>query len=193
MRSAVHVEYFGSIWMAIEVVASVAAGLAAGSFALLAFGGDSVVEFISGVVVLTQLRRGKPGEENATVERIESGLLFALVGTIGLGAAYSFLSGLRPEGSALGLVVAIGAIVIMPYLYVRKRTIGMQTATPALLMDAVASLTCIFMTVALLGGLLLEYFLGLWWADYVATAAILIFVAKEAVDAFRELRSEPRV
>ena len=34
----------------------------------------------------------------------------------------------------------------------------------------------------MLGVLLLEYFLGLWWADYLATAIILAFVAREAVE-----------
>jgi divalent metal cation (Fe/Co/Zn/Cd) transporter len=45
------------------------------------------------------------------------------------------------------------------------------------------------MSVALLGGLLAEYLFGLWWVDYVATAAILAFVAKEAVESFHELHS----
>jgi hypothetical protein len=32
------------------------------------------------------------------------------------------------------------------------------------------------MAVALLGGLLGEFFLGLWWVDYLATGVILAFV-----------------
>jgi divalent metal cation (Fe/Co/Zn/Cd) transporter len=77
----------------------------------------------------------------------------------------------------------------MPVLYLEKRQIGKETRTLSLSLDAIESLTCIFMSVALLGGLLAEYLFGLWWVDYVATAAILAFVAKEAVESFHELHS----
>ena len=53
---------------------------------------------------------------------------------------------------------------------------------------SIESITCLFMSVALLGGLLAEYLLGLWWADYLATAAILAFVAREASESYHELR-----
>jgi divalent metal cation (Fe/Co/Zn/Cd) transporter len=43
------------------------------------------------------------------------------------------------------------------------------------------------MAAVLLGGLLAEYFLGLWWADYLATGVILVFVAREAIESYREL------
>ncbi len=46
------------------------------------------------------------------------------------------------------------------------------------------------MVVALLGGLLAEYFLGIWWADYLATGIILAFVAKEAVESRHELQGK---
>ncbi len=35
-----------------------------------------------------------------------------------------------------------------------------------------------------------EYFLGLWWADYLATGIILAFVAREAVESYHELHEE---
>ncbi len=56
--------------------------------------------------------------------------------------------------------------------------------------DAVESATCFFMSLTLLAGLLAEYFIGLWWADYLATALIVSFVAKEAVESFREVGGE---
>ena len=78
----------------------------------------------------------------------------------------------------------------MPYLYVQKKRIGRETRSLALSMDAIESITCIFMALALLGGLLAEYFLGFWWADYLATGVILAFVAREAFESYRELHAE---
>jgi len=175
--------------MTVEVIGSVWSGLIAGSFALLAFGGDSLVELLSGITVLSFLRKpqGSSTTDPGRTERLTNALLFSLIPVIGLLAVYSYVTGLRPEASPVGIAIAVGAVIIMPYLWLRKRRIGRETRSSMLSMDAVASLTCIFMSVALLGGLLVEYFLGLWWADYLATAFILTFVSREALESYREL------
>ncbi|MDA4114905.1 MAG: cation transporter, partial [Thaumarchaeota archaeon] len=190
--AGIRIEYLSSAWMIVEAFASIGFGLIAGSLALLAFGGDSLIELISGVVVLLHLRKDVSGSgvNSKRTEQITSALLFALIPVIGLGAVYSYTSGLRPEGSPLGTAVAIGAVVIMPYLYFRKKQIGEETRSLPLKMDAIESITCLLMAIVLLGGLLAEFFLGLWWADYLATGVILAFVAKEAVESYRELREE---
>src|SRR5438105_6427478 len=105
--SGIRIEYFSSAWMTIEVLGSIGVGLIAGSFALLAFGGDSLIELISGLAVLTGLRRDSsrsrgPRTDNNRTEQFTSALLFALIPVIGLGGVYSYLSGLKPEGSPLG-------------------------------------------------------------------------------------------
>jgi divalent metal cation (Fe/Co/Zn/Cd) transporter len=180
--------------MTIEVLGSIGVGLIAGSFALLSFGGDSLIELISGLAVLGGLRRDSSrsgrGFDSKRTEQFTSLLLFALIPVIGLGAVYSYSTGLKPEGSPLGIVIAIGALIVMPYLYVQKKRIGRETRSLSLSMDAIESITCIFMATALLGGLLAEYFLGFWWADYLATGIILAFVAREAVESYHELHAE---
>ncbi len=176
--------------MAVEVVGSI--GLAAESFALLAFGGDSLVELLSGLVVLNHLRAGAGRVEthNRRTELLTTGLLAALIPVIGLGAVYSYSIGLRPEGSPYGIAIAVGAVVIMPYLWYEKKSIGLETGCLPLSIDALESVTCVFMSVALLGGLLAESFLGLWWADYLATAFILVFVAREVLESVHEIHEE---
>ena len=189
--TGIRIEYLSSAWMAVEVVGSIGIGLLAGSFALLAFGGDSLVELISGFVVLNHLRGGPTsGTHEHRTELLTAGLLVALIPVIGLGALNSYLAGLRPEASPLGIAIALGALVIMPYLWYEKKRIGRETASLPLSIDAVESVTCIFMALALLGGLLAEFFLGLWWADYLATAFILSFVAREAVESFHEINEK---
>jgi len=183
--------------MTVEVLGSIGVGLVAGSFALLAFGGDSLIELISGLAVLAGLRRDSSrigsAIDSKRTEQFTSFLLFALIPVIGLGAIYSYTSGIKPEGSPLGIAIAVGAVIVMPYLYVQKKRIGRETRSLALSMDAIESVTCLFMATALLGGLLAEYFLGLWWADYLATGIILAFVAREAVESYHELHEEEAV
>jgi len=86
--------------------------------------------------------------------------------------------------------LAIGAVIVMPYLWFEKRSIGKETRNLPLSIDAVESITCLLMAITLLGGLLAEYLFGLWWVDYLATAVILAFVAREAVESYHALRGE---
>jgi divalent metal cation (Fe/Co/Zn/Cd) transporter len=191
----IRIEIFSSVWMTIEVLGSIGIGLVAGSFALIAFGGDSLVELLSGLAVLRGLRkdslRGVGQETHGDrTEKFTSFLLFALIPVIGLGATYSYLGGLRPEGSPLGVIIAAGAVVVMPYFYFQKKRIGRETRSLSISIDAIESLTCLLMATALLGGLLAEYLFGFWWADYLATAVILGFVAREAIESYHELGEE---
>lgn len=187
---AIRVEYISSGWMAVEAAGSILAGVAAGSFALIAFGGDSLVELISGIAVLLHMRGELRGSEASSelTERITTTLLFVLVPVIALGAVLSYETGLRPEGSPYGIAVAVGALAIMPYLYFRKRRLGLEMGSRSLSDDAVESLTCLLMSGALLAGLAVELLFRVWWVDYATTAVILAFVAWEALGSYRELR-----
>ena len=185
-------ELLGSAWMLIEVAGALVMGVLSGSLALVAFGGDSVVELLSSFVVFRHLRDAAsggsgPGRRTALTTTL---LLFALVPTVGTGAVYSYVSGLRRVGSIVGVAIAVGAVVIMPYLWLEKRKIGKETKCLPLSIDAVESATCLLMAVALLTGLLAEYFLGLWWADYLAAGVILAFVLREGVESYHTVRAE---
>ena len=196
IRNGIRIEYLSSAWMIVEILGSIGFGVIAGSFALLAFGSDSLVELVSGIAVLAGLRKdsssdtGRDGMHGKTMERFTNALLFALIPVIGLGSILSYLTGLKPEGSLPGIVVAVGAVIVMPYLYVQKKRIGRETRSLSLSMDAIESVTCLFMAIALFGGLLAEYFLRIWWADYLATGIILAFVAREAVESYHELHED---
>jgi len=176
--------------MTIESLFSVLAGLLAGSLALIAFGGDSLVELVSAVAVAAYLRRDRAGRADNEVlertERVTRFLLVILIPTIGLGTLYAAVSGVKAESSVLGITVAVGAVLIMPVLWVQKRSIGMKTGCRPILNDAVESATCFFMSIALLAGLMVVFLYGLWWADDIATIAILAFVVKEVREAYSE-------
>lgn len=101
--------------------------------------GDSIVELISGFTVAKHLRQETKGADNHArrTELLTAGMLFALIPIIGLGAIYSYASGLRTEGSPLGIVIALGAVIIVPCLWWQKRKIGEETRGLPLSIDAV--------------------------------------------------------
>jgi divalent metal cation (Fe/Co/Zn/Cd) transporter len=172
--------------MSVEALGSLGVGLMVGSLALLAFGGDSLVELLSGLLVMRHLREDAggsrtPGKRTA---QFSSALLLSLVPIVGAGATCSYLAGVRPERSPLGIAIAAVAVLVMPYLWLGKKRIGGETRCLPLQIDAVESATCFFMSLALLGGLIAEYLFGLWWADYLATGVILTFVGREAIESY---------
>jgi len=187
------IEYISLVWMIVECLIAISAGFMASSLALLAFGGDSMIELISSWTVLSYLQRMKTSiesvEENNRAEWITTILLFLLIPTIGFGIIYSYLARIVPEASPLGIAVAIAAVIGMPVLAVEKKRIGSAANLLPLSIDAIESWTCFFMSLALLGGVLLNYFWKIWWADYVAAGVILAFVLREALEALEEVRS----
>jgi divalent metal cation (Fe/Co/Zn/Cd) transporter len=179
--------------MAIESLVAVSAGLFSGSLALIAFGGDSVIELISAYTVADHLKgigKGEKSEDerDEKVERITAFLLFALIPVIGFGALYSYLTGIEAVASPLGIAVAFGAVVIMPLLWYEKKRIGEAAHCLPLTIDAIESVTCFLMSVTLLGSLIINYLWRISWVDYVATGVILVFVAKEVRESVSEMK-----
>jgi divalent metal cation (Fe/Co/Zn/Cd) transporter len=179
--------------MAVECAVAIYSGIGAWSLALLAFGGDSLVELMSSFAVVHHLRNMLTGRASLTghvetkkAEWVTTLLLLSLIPVIGVTMTYSFLSGIRPESSLLGIAVAIGAVVIMPVLWYEKRRIGASANCLPLTIDAAESATCFWMAVALLSGLVINYYLEVPWIDYAATFVILGFVAQEARESIRK-------
>ena len=192
LRRGLTIEYISLVWMLVECLVALSAGLMASSLALLAFGGDSVIELISSWAVLSYLRRMRTStrdvEEKGRAEWITTILLFLLIPTIGFGMIDSYLAGIVPESSVLGIGVAVAAVIGMPVLAVEKKRIGSAGNLLPLSIDAIESWTCFYMSLALLGGLLMNYLWRIWWVDYVAAGVILVFVLREALEALEEIR-----
>jgi len=170
---------------------SLGAGLIAGSLALMTFGGDSLIELTSSLAVARHLKADVGGfrTQGRRTAQFASFLLLSLVPVVGVGAGYSFFSGLRPENSPLGIGIAAFAAVVMPFLWLRKKEIGAETRCLPLQIDGLESATCFLISLALLGGLLAEFFFGFWWADYLATGVILAFVAREALESYHGVKA----
>jgi divalent metal cation (Fe/Co/Zn/Cd) transporter len=129
LKRGLLVEYASLGWMTVEALVALYSGLLAWSFALVAFGGDSLVELLSSFVVVVHMRAMLKSDSQPHIlrERAEWAtalLLFSLLPIIELGAGYSLLTGITPEPSLLGIGVALGAVLIMPILWYEKRRIG---------------------------------------------------------------------
>jgi hypothetical protein len=176
--------------MFVEVAGATAAAIFASSFALVAFGADSVIELISAFVVRRHLSLDGSGSiaQGEKTALLTSLLLASLVPVIGLGSTYAyFFLNVRPHASLLGIAIALGSVAIMPVLWLDKRKIGRETGCLPLSIDAIESATCFFMSLTLLTGLVAEYVFNLAWIDYAASLLIVCFVAYEAKESLSEI------
>ena len=115
--------------------------------------------------------------------------LFALAVYIVGDSAFAFLTRSRPEASWWGIGLAIAAAIAMPLLWRSKLRIARRIESAALKADAMCSVTCAYMAITLLVGLLLNKFFGWWWADPLAALALVYFIVKEGREALHEART----
>ncbi len=196
LRLGVRIELVTIIWMTIEASIAIVTGFATHSVSLQGFGIDSIIELISGGVLLWRLRVEQRGGTTGVVERAERRAawitaisLFALAVYIVGDSAFAFLTRSRPEASWWGIGLAIAATIVMPLLWQGKLRVAKRIESAALKADAMCSVTCAYMAITLLVGLLLNKFFGWWWADPLAALALVYFIAKEGREALHEART----
>jgi divalent metal cation (Fe/Co/Zn/Cd) transporter len=173
------------LWMSVEVSVSALAAARAHSIAVLAFGGDSAIELLSAVIVLTRFSGTRLSERRAA--RITAVLLFCLAFFIVNASVLSFLRLWSvPQPAYIGMALLIAAAVIMPWLARRKRRLSAETGSSALAADAAQSSICGWLAWIALAGLGLNAFLAIHWADPLAALAITPIVLKEGRDAWNQ-------
>lgn len=170
---------------AVEAVVAIAAGLVAGSVALVGFGLDSVVEVSSGLIVLWQFHHPIPESRERRALRLMALAFFALAGYVGFESARALLEGRDADSSALGIGIAVASILIMPALSWAQRRTGRRLASAAVVADSTQTALCAYLSVVLLLGLVLDATLGWWWADPVAGLVIAAVAVREGLEAWR--------
>lgn len=170
---------------AVEAIVAIAAGVVAGSVALVGFGLDSVVEVSSGLIVLWQFRHPLPESRERRALKLMAVAFFALAAYVGVESARALVEGRDPDSSALGIGIAVASIVIMPALSWAQRRTGRRLASAAVVADSTQTALCAYLSVVLLLGLVLDATLGWWWADPVAGLVIAAVAVREGLEAWR--------
>ncbi len=127
-------EYLTIGWNSLEAIAAVAAGLIAGSIALVGFGIDSVIEVSSGAIILWRLVSGEHREKLAL--RLVGISLIALAAYVGFDAVKSLVLRELPEASYIGIGIAALSLVVMPILSRAKRNVAANLNSRAMMVDS---------------------------------------------------------
>ena len=170
---------------AVEGVIAVAAGLVAGSVALIGFGLDSAVEVSSGLIILWQFRHRLPESREQQALRFIALSFFALAAYVSFESVRALVTGAEPEASPVGIALACASLTFMPFLAWGQRRTGRALHSGSVVADSNQTLLCTYMSAVLLVGLALNAVFGWWWADPAAGLVIAAIALKEGREAWR--------
>ena len=181
-RRARLLAWIGNGWHLVEFGIAIAAGISAGSIALIGFGADSLIEALSGLVIIwlfTGARlRSHTAERQA--QRLIAISYLVLAAYITVESVRDLTGGHHPATSWVGVGLAAFTAATMPLLAHAKRNVGRQLQSSATVSEAGQNLICAYLSLALLAGLLLNALAGLWWADPTAALVIAAVALREA-------------
>ena len=183
LRSGRRLEYFTLGWNLTEAAVAVGAGAFAGSIALVGFGIDSLIESLSGGILLWRFQAADTDERERLAQKLVGISFFVLAAYVAFEATKTLLGHERPETSIVGIILSIGSLVVMPILARAKRRVAAILDSRALFADSRQTDICAYLSAILLVGLVLNALLGWWWADPVAALCMLPMIFREGLEA----------
>ncbi|MEK6947160.1 MAG: cation transporter [Nanoarchaeota archaeon] len=189
---ALKLAYFTVIYNIIEGIVSVVFGAGAGSIALIGFGLDSFVESLSGAVIVWRFTRHKKLNEKEALNKEKRAIRLVAYSFFFLAAYVLYESSSKlyfkekPTQSMAGIFIAGISIVVMLFLFSAKQKTGKAINSRSVIVDSKQTLVCIFLSIALLIGVGLNFVFGFWQADPLVGILIALFLAKEGYHALKE-------
>jgi divalent metal cation (Fe/Co/Zn/Cd) transporter len=165
-------------------VASLAAGLAANSTALIGFGLSSLVDGTASSILIWRFRHEQlDTRPTYDLERRAAKVIGVILMLIGLFVAVRALTALAehsgPEPSSFGVALTAASILVLPVLASAKLRLARTLRSPALRADGVLSAAGAVLAAATLIGLALNEAVDGWWADSVAALGIAAALLRE--------------
>jgi len=180
-----------------EALAALISGLVATSFALIAFGADSIIEVLSAFVVIAQLlamlKRSQVSDRSRHwSHRVIAFLFFCLALYVTISTAVALADQVHAKENRLGFAVCIASAILMPGLAFAKRKTsrtmsrtGLSDVGRLLASDASETALCALLSIGTLMGIGLTQWLSWWWADPLASLFVVFFALREGREAWR--------
>jgi divalent metal cation (Fe/Co/Zn/Cd) transporter len=184
VRRAKLLAWIGLGWHGIEATIAIAAGVIAGSVALVGFGADSLIELAAGLVVLRRLASARAISERRAQQMIAVSF-YLLSAYVAVEATRSLAAGDHPAVSWVGIGLSVVALATMPPLANAKARLAEGLGSSATKSESRQTMLCAYLSAGLLVGLGLNARLGWWWADPAAAIGIAAVALKEGRDAWR--------
>ena len=186
-RKARLLSWISLAWMGAEGVITLAAGIAAGSIALISFGLDSFIEGFASLVIVwrfTGSRLHSPAAEERA-QKLVAIQFFLLAPYVAFEAIHKLWTGEQPSTSWLGIALVTSSLIGMPALGIAKRRLADRLGSVATRGEGTQNLLCAYLAAAVLAGLLGNAVFRLWWLDPIAALVVAAVAVREGVQSWR--------
>lgn len=195
VRRGILLSYATIAYNSLEAIASLIAGLLAGSVALVGFGVDSIIEVIAGLTAQWRLRADsdlsrRSGSESLSL-RIVGWCFVALAAYVAIDSLTSLYLRKEPDRSWLGVGILVLSIIVMPALAWAKQRVAIGIQSPALEAEARQTSLCAYLSIIALAGVGLNAFVGWWWADPIAALIMVPIITREGIEGIRRDSGNP--
>ena len=174
-------------WLGFEGVATFAAGVLAGSIALVGNGLDSAVEALASIVIVWRFASARISSDRAerTAQRIVAVGFFLLAPYVAVEAVRTLVVEHHADTTWLGIGLSAGTLLICPWLGRAKIRLGQQLNSLATAGEGRQNLICAYLAVGVLAGLLANTLFGAWWLDPVVALGIAVVAIREGRETWR--------
>jgi divalent metal cation (Fe/Co/Zn/Cd) transporter len=175
------------VWMTVEGAAGLAAGLAAGSIALIGWAMSSVVEGLASVIVIWRFTGSRTLSETAEgrAQKAVAVSFWLLAPYVAIEAVDKLIAGEHADTSGLGIALTALSLVLMPGLGIAKRRLGARLGSGATAGEGAQNLLCAYLAGAVLLGLAANALFGWWWLDPLMGLVVAAMAVREGTEAWR--------
>ena len=183
-RRARQLSWLSLGWMTVEGAVGIAAGIAAGSIALVGWGLASGIEGLASVIVIWRFTGSRTLSHSSELraQRAVAISFFLLAPYVAGEAVRTLIDGSHADATALGIALTASSVVLMPMLGRAKHRLGEQLGSGATAGEGTQNILCAVQAATVLVGLAANAAVGAWWLD----PAIALFIAFVAVREGRE-------
>ena len=174
-------------WMAVEGGVAIAAGVVAGSIALVGFGLDSAIEGFASLIIVWRFtgQRMFSATAETRAQKLVAIQFFLLAPYVAIESVRALVGDERPEHSWVGIGLAISSVILMPALGIAKQRLADQLGSAATKGEGRQNMLCAYLAGALLLGLLGNVLWGAWWLDPIVGLLIAALAVKEGREAWK--------
>jgi divalent metal cation (Fe/Co/Zn/Cd) transporter len=186
-RRARVLSWLSLAWMTVEGAVAIAAGVVAGSVALVGFGLDSAIEGFASVIIIWRFtgHRIHSAAAEDRAQKLVAIQFFLLAPYVAVESIRALLGGEHPDHTLVGILLACASIIFMPMLGIAKQRIAEQLGSAATKGEGRQNMLCAYLAGALLIGLLGNTWFGAWWLDPSVGLLIAAVAVKEGREAWR--------
>jgi divalent metal cation (Fe/Co/Zn/Cd) transporter len=171
-------------WNVVGVLILAVAAVRARSVALGGFGLDSLIEIGASTVVIWELS-GTGEDRQRRALRLIGYAFLLLAAYLAVQSLIVLAAGIIPHPSALGIAWTGTTALVMFVLAAGKARVGTALGNPVLQTEGKVTLVDGLLAIAVLIGLMLNAWLGWWWADPLAAFVLVYYAIREGRTALR--------